>query len=281
MIRKIKRALELNTKYYLLRRTPIIVLSMERTGSTAMLSSLKRLGELVIGSHYLDPKKLGTRQFSGSARWATKHIIAKRKPAKVIALVRSPIENMLSTFARSDYGKQVVSTSDSENSQVEFSPEQLSEDFRETYLETDRYLWPLGWFDYEFLPTLGIDVFEHPFDQENGFGRIAQDPYDALILRTEMPDEKKVEIVAEFLGLPTFDMTRPAVASENRGRLPSGKPGHLTPYAAKYKALKQGIVIPQKYADAIVDSRHVRHFFTPEEREGLRTQYSGAVTQQS
>jgi len=280
-MRKVKRSLELNIKYFLLRRTPILILSMERTGSTAMLSSLKSRGELVIGSHYLDPQKLGTKKFSGSARWACKHIIRNRKPAKVIALVRSPFENMLSTFARSDYGEQELLASGSDNQSEQLSSERLSEDFRRTYLETDRYLWPLGWFDVEFRPTLGIDVFEHPFDQENGFARIHAEPYDALILRTELPDEQKVKIVADFLEIPNFEMTRPAAASENRGRLPSGKPGENTYYAAKYKALKECAVFPHKYVDSIIGSRHVQHFFSQKERDDMALKYGAKVPQQS
>lgn len=277
-MRKVKRALGLNFNYFLRRRTPTLVYSMERTGSVAMLNSLKTHGLFAIGSHYLDPEKLGTRRFSGSARWACRHIIRKRKPAKVITLVRSPIENMLSTFARIDYGEQQTPSSGIEDQAEPISPEQLSDDFRRSYLETNRYLLPLGWFKNEYYPSLGIDVYKHFFDREKGFGRIREQPYDALILRTEMPDEQKAEIVADFLEIPAFEMTRPAAASENRGSLPSGKPGDKTYYAAKYKALKQSIVIPKTYLESIVDSPHVKHFFTQQEREAMRAKYSRVRT---
>ena len=280
-MRKVKRAVELNINYFLLRRMPTIVFSMERTGSVAMLSSLKSHGAFVIGSHYLDPKNLGTGRLSGSALWACRHIIQKRKPAKVITLVRNPLENMLSTFARSDYGKHETQESEAASQAAPPSPDQLSDDFCRTYLETDRYLGPLGWFTNEFQAALGINVYEHPFDKENGYCRIRQEPYDALILRTEIPDEQKAKLAAEFVGLRSLEMTRPAAASENRGRLPSGKPGEKTHYAAKYKALKQKIVIPQAYLDAIVDSPHVKHFFAQDEREKMRAKYCGEVAQES
>ena len=280
-MRRIKRALELNINYFLLRRTPTLVYSMQRTGSRAMFSSLKSRGVFAIGSHYLDPKKIATPHLSGSARWACRHIIIKRKPAKVITLVRSPFENMLSTFARSDYGEQEPQESGAASQGVPPSPEQLSDDFCRTYLATDRYLRPLQWFANEFQPALGINVYQHSFDKQNGSCRIHQEPYDVLILRTEMPDEQKAELVAEFVGLRSIEMKRPAAASEKRGRLPSGKPGDKTHYASKYKALKQSIVIPQVYLDAIVDSPHVEHFFTQDERDKMRLKYCGDVAQKS
>ncbi len=278
-MRKIKRALELNINYFLRRRTPTLVYSMERTGSVTLLSSLKAHGVFVIGAHYLDPKKLATQRFSGSARWTSKHIISKRKTAKVISLVRHPIENMLSTFARTDYGEQEVHQEGAASQVEQVSPDQLSSEFRRAYLDGDRHLRPLGWFANEFQAALGINVYEHSFDKQNGFARFREEPYDVLIVRTELPDAQKAELVADFAGIPTFEIMRStAVGSDDRRRLPSGKPGDQTYYAAKYKALKQGVVIPQKYLDAIVDSRHVQHFFTQEERDEMRARYRGVMT---
>ena len=279
-MRKIKRALELNINYFLLRRMPILTYSMERTGSTAMFSSLKSQGVFAIGCHYLDPKKIATPLLAGSTRWACRHIIIKRKPAKVITLVRSPLENMLSTFARSDYGEQEARQNGAASQAAPLSPDQLSDDFYRTYLKTDRYLGPLEWFTNEFQSALGINVYEYSFDKQNGHGRIRQEPYDVLILRTEMPDEQKADLVAEFLGLSTFEFVKSSTVAVNDPRLlPSGRPGDQMCYADKYRALKQGIVIPQPHLDAIVDSRHVQHFFTQEERDEMRAKYCGEVAQ--
>ncbi|MCH8840269.1 MAG: hypothetical protein IH831_06255, partial [Planctomycetes bacterium] len=154
---------------------------MERSGSVALLSSLKAHGVFVIGAHYLDPKKLATRRRSGSARWASKHIISRRKPAKVISLVRHPIENMLSTFARTDYGEQEVHQEGVASQIEQVSPEQLSGEFCRAYLDADRHLRPLGWFGNEFQAALGINVYDHSFDKQNGFARFREEPYDVLI----------------------------------------------------------------------------------------------------
>lgn len=277
-MRKIKQALKLYINYFLWRRTPILVYSMERTGSIAVFSSLEAHKLFVIGSHYLDPKKLATQRLSGSARWASKYLIRKQKPVKIITLVRRPLENMLSTFARTDYGDKAAHQGES-TPQEEPCPRQLSEDFRRNYLETDRYLRPLEWFTSEFQSALGINIYEHSFDKQNDYCRLHENSYDVLIMRTELPDKQKAQLIADFVGIPSLKMVDPAVASVKRGRLPAGKPGDKTHYAAKYKALKQNLVISRAYLEAIVDSPHVQHFFTQEERDEMHAKFCGDFAQ--
>lgn len=274
-LKKIKRVLDLYLNYYLLRRTPIFVYSMERSGSVALLNALKSHGVFVIGAHYLDPRKTTTQRYSGSARWAAKHIISKRRPAKIISLVRHPIDNMLSTFARIDYGGQFIQQENDLPDKMQLNPDQVSREFCEAYLHTNRYLQPLQWFTSEFQAALGINVYDYPFDKQQGFAEFRAGPYDVLLLRTELSDEEKGRLVADFVGVAEIEMTNPTVASSVRRRLPPGKPGNQTEYAAKYKVLKEGVVIPQPYLDTIVDSPFVQHFFTQQERTKMREKYRG------
>lgn len=272
---RVKRALALHINYFVRRRTPTLVYSMERSGSVTLLHSLRSHGLFVIGAHHLDPQKLAQQPHSGSAGWASKHIISKRAPAKVISLVRSPIENMLSTFARDQFGRQTF-----EQAEVaeQPTPDQLSKEFCAAYLRADRHLQLLSWFETEFQAALGIDVYRQNFDKQDGFVRFREEPYDVLIMRTELPDSQKGKLVADFVGIRELKISNAALASETsasnkRRRLPPGKPGDQTDYAAKYEALKQHLVIPREYLDAIVDSRYVQHFFTVEQREAMRKRY--------
>ncbi len=275
---RIRRALGIYTNFFLRRRVPTLVYSMERSGSVPLLHSLQSQGVFVIGAHYLDPKKLAKQPHSGSAGWASRHIVSKQAHAKVISLVRSPIDNMLSTFAREDFGQQ---TSAQEDVVEQADPDQLSQQFVQDYLQTDRYLQPLRWFELEFQAALGVDVYRHPFDQQRGFVRFCAEPYEVLIMKTELPDDQKAKLVADFVGIPQLKISDPSLASETsasnkRRRLPPGKPGDQTDYADKYQTLKQHVAIPREYLNAIVDSQYVRHFFTVGERETLRTKYGGA-----
>jgi len=266
---KIRRALALYINYFLRQRTPTLVYSVERSGSVALLHSLQSHGAFAIGAHYLDPKKLSQQRHSGTAGWG------RRKPAKIISLVRSPIENMLSTFAREDFGQP---TKRPEEAAEQTTPEQLSNQFCQDYLQADRYLHLLGWFETEFQAALGIDVYQHTFDKTQKFACFREGPYEVLILRTEMDENQKATLVADFVGIPHLEISSAALvsktsASAKRRRLSPGKPGDQTDYAAKYKTLKQHVVIPQEYLEAIVNSQYAQHFFSEEERLAIKMKY--------
>ncbi len=280
-IKKIKRVLELNLKHHLLRLTPVLVYSMERSGSVALLNTLENAGVFVIGAHYLDPKKLATQPFSGSARWAATHIIRKRKPAKIISLVRHPIENMLSTYARTDYGSQSDRSLDASPESSRGHSDEVSREFCEAYLQANRHLHLLEWFTNEFQSALGVNVYDYPFDKQKGFAEFRAGPYDVLILRTELPDSDKAGLVASFAGIEGIEMASRSAPSKVRRRLPPGKPGHQTEYAEKYKALQESVVFPQSYLDSIVDSQYVQHFFTSEEQSAMRSRFGGGIKQES
>ncbi len=276
---RVKRALSLYANYFVFRRTPILVYSVERSGSVALLHTLQSQGLFALGAHYLSPEKLAQHR-SGSAVWASKHIVGKRKPAKIITMVRRPIDNMLSTFAREHYGQQ--GSVDTEAAGLA-SPAELSQDFCQSYLQSDRYLHPLQWFETEFQSALGIDVYQHPFDQEGRFSCFREGPFEVLMLGTELENSQKSKRVADFLGIPQLEISNPALASQTsasnkQSRLPPGKPGSQTAYAEQYKLLKQHVEIPKEYLENIVDSRFVQHFFSEQEREAIRLKYGGGMT---
>jgi len=276
---RVKRAVSLYMNYFFFRRMPILVYSVERSGSVSLLHSLQSQGLFALGAHYLSLEKLAQHR-SGSAIWASKHIIRKQKPAKIITMVRSPIENMLSTFAREYYGQQTA-----EQAKVECpsSPDKLSEEFYQTYLRSDKYWHPLQWFETEFQVALGIDVYQHAFDKHRRFARFREKSFEVLILGTELEDSQKSRLVADFVGVSQLEISNAAKASQTSAsnkqhQLPPGKPGSQTAYAKQYQQLKQHVEIPETYLDSIVDSRYARHFFSEEEREAIRLKYRNGTT---
>ena len=168
-MRKIKRALELNINYFLRRRTPVIVYSMQRTGTVAIFRSLTSHGEFALATHCLDQAKINTGCLSGSAKWACKHIITPRKKAKIISLVRNPIDNMMSVFARTQLASNTSGPNLGENDLSSLLSEDLVQRFIAEYFQSDRYLHQLEWFDSEFKAALGIDAYDYPFDKQQGY----------------------------------------------------------------------------------------------------------------
>jgi len=273
MMSRFRRALELYGNYFVKHRTPVIVYSVERSGSVALFHSLLAHGVFAIGSHYLsqDRIKKGCATGNGSARWASKHIILKGTPAKIISLVRNPIDNMVSTFARSDFGDRAAGASVDGSGEID--PAELTRQFRTCYLDAGRYLHPLTWFENEFQVALGIDVYGYAFDKQRGHARFRQGPFDVLLLRTEMEDPRKAKLVAEFLGLPDFTMEPASARSAAGPDMAPGRAGEQATYGRFYRVLKRYVTVPEEYLDTIIGSRYAQHFFPEETLRAMKRRY--------
>lgn len=266
IMERIKRAVDLNVNCYIKRKTPTIVYSMERTGSTSIFHSLLSHGQFAIVTHHLDLEMLQTRHYSGSALWACKHVILKKKPARIISLVRNPIETMLSVFARSEF-----SADQRDENEALPSSGELSELFHKRYLEAGCHRHQLEWFDAEYKDTLGVDAYRHPFDQEAGFVQFREGALDVLIVRTELDDTRKSGVVADFLGIPGFSMQRVTSGDDAQ----PGTEGDQATYREVYKKLLSSVTIQPEHLDAITGSRYVRHFFPREEIASMTERFQG------
>ena len=255
----LKRGLEVYVNFYLKRRSPTIVYAMGRVGSGALFSSLHAHGDFAFHAHVLDPANLKAqhRRMPGTSKWIYEHVIRKRKEAKIISLVRNPVACMVSAFAPRLKGRV-----DTDNGNEPPSAKELSDQFRKGYFDQQRHLQKLNWFDSEFKAALGIDVYRHPFPKETGYVQFREGPTEVLILTSELDDAVKGQAVSEFLGLTNVKISR-------------GRVGEQQAYGDIYKIFKQRATVPERYLDAIIDSRYAQHFFTQETLDAMRQKYRG------
>ncbi len=265
------RASRLYGNLYIRRRLPVLVYSVERSGSVALFSSIERSGVLAVATHYLTPAQARQGNVSGTALWAWRHLIGPRKPLKVMSLVRDPIANMISSFAREDLGRFAARSGSIE---AVPDPVTLSRRFVDDYLVPGRFEHPLRWFDTEFSVALGVDVYRHPFDTKRRYARFTEGPYDVLVLRTELPDAEKSQVVSEFLGAEV-QLLPPGSAMSSKPALVTGRPGDQAPYADQYRVLKRAAVVPEPFLGRISGSRFARHFFSEAEIQDMRERFSG------
>lgn len=254
---KLQRYLELNFDLFVRHRIPTIVYSMGRSGSTGLFNSLQARGEFVIFAHSLRPEILRQYLLPSAPKWASRHIIAPGRTARIISLVRNPVECMVSAF-----GSKLSARCDPVHGYAGVSVEDLSRQFTTRYFDRQRHLEKLHWFDTEFRPTLGIDVYQHPFDKEAGYSRFRAGPYDVLILRTGLPDARKAALVSDFLGVAGLQIGRARVREQQ-------------PIGELYRIFKEGVTIPVGYLVDIVNSKYARHFFTQDELDRTRQRYAG------
>jgi hypothetical protein len=80
------------------------------------------------------------------------------------------------------------------------------------YSQINRFLLPLRWYDEDFLPATGIDVYEHAFDRDSGCSIIEGDGLSILLMRYEKLDSLQ-DVVARFLGQKEFTIGLDNVSS--------------------------------------------------------------------
>ena len=254
---RLRRGLEVNFNLYVKRRIPTIVYAMGRVGSVALFRSLYAHGEFAIHAHILHPANMRAKgKRYGTPGWAHEHVIARRKRVRIISLVRNPLECMVSAFA-----PELTMPPVDGGGVPDLPSAELTRQFTSGYFDERRHREKLNWFETEFKPALGIDVYEHPFHREKGYARFREGACEVLILRTEMDDLAKAQVISDFLELRNFKVIRANV-------------GEQQSYGDAYRVFKERVRVPEAYLDEVLNSRFARHFFTPETLDATRSRFT-------
>ena len=285
MIRRLAgRSYNVSKRYALARmkrrEPPVVVFSMGKTGSTAIAQAVHdATGDRVFQIFRLDAERLeqaerryrvnnreakrrgrdsGTLPFRGALHlWESEHLLrhppSPAAPWTVITTVREPIAQAVSAFFHGAGRRGALK----DGSTFATLTDALVE---ERWVRT-----PLRWFDREFAPTIGIDVFEHPFDIDRAHGVIETPSERVLLIRQEnlatAPD-----VLAAFLGLA--HPVPVAVRNEAAQRAD----------AAIYRDFLANARIPTSLRDQAYGSRYARHFYADTELARLHERW-GAGTE--
>lgn len=237
--------------------TPVVIYQMGKVGSTSICNSLSDCGvSLVDQVHRIEPEHVDELVASRAARGLQPHspdhcnrglqlykqIIAPKRRAKFISLARNPIDRNVSAFFFNIFDRKSLLRS--------LSIPELIEEFLERYSHDV----PLTWFQKEPAVTVDIDVYDTPFPAERGYKTYQSGPFDLLVLRTEMPDPRKEELIQKFLGLTHFQIQRQNAGAEKG-------------YAETYRSFKENAQLPKSYLDRMLQSQYAQHFYTDREIE--------------
>ena len=256
---------------------PVLVYQMAKVGSSTVTWALRDAGiPNVFQVHLMHPDNI--RRFRakllklGWVRFRTnvdfnggflyKDIIEPGRKAKIITLVREPIGRNASFYFQNLHA---LWDADDAHESVELS--RLLSEFHDKF----NHRTCLTWFDKEFKPVLGVDVYEHPFPHDAGHLRINTDRYDILIIRSDLEDSSKAKCIEGFLGIDGLSLAPKNVGSQK-------------PYAATYRKFLDAVELPEGYVNEMLDSKYTRHFFSPEEIASIRAKWlgkDGAVNQPS
>lgn len=278
-VRSVKKLLWYPAKRHLYRRavqqvrlrktTAVLVYQMGKVASKSVALSVAQYpGFSVFHLHILSPSNyvaaeeqqrvlLGDNDVSymlDASQVVYDGLIATGLPVKIVTLVREPIgRNISAYFQNLDFW---CKTPDAHR---KIPMPELVERFLRDFPHHE----PLTWFDNEFRPATGVDVFSRPFPQEQGFQKIQTGPLEVLVLRHDLNDRIKTERLGELLGIPDFRLLRENTAEGKR-------------YREKYKEFQRSLRLPLTYIDEMLGSKYAQHFFPREELERIRGRWLGA-----
>jgi hypothetical protein len=229
------------------RHTPVIVYQMGKVGSTSLYYSLKKsYPGIVLHSH-----SFASSDNDWRIRELYKHCLANGRPLNIISLTREPIERNISAFFQNferdtgiPYRRDIFSL----------------EELKELFLKNYNHDIPLDWFDSHIKANFGIDVYASPFP-ECGSSTYSNGNIRILILRSEIDDADKTEVIKEFLDLLEFQMISKNVSSKKA-------------YAETYRIFRETVRLPSSYISRMCNSRYFNHFYTEEFVESVRKKWS-------
>ncbi len=245
---------------------PVLIYQMAKVGSSTVAWALRNAGvPNVFQVHLMSPDNIRRwRSKLRKFRWARlqtgldfnggmlyRKVIEPGIRAKIITLVREPIARNASFYF---HNLDVLWETADAHENVELG--RLVSGFREKFNHRSC----VDWFDSEFRPVLGVDVYEHAFPHEAGHTRISTDRYDILVMRSDLEDSSKKRCIEEFLGIKSLTLAPRNVGSQK-------------PYAAAYRKFLDALELPESYVGEMLDSKYARHFFAPEELSAIRARW--------
>ncbi|MFX0093127.1 MAG: putative capsular polysaccharide synthesis family protein [Candidatus Hodarchaeota archaeon] len=246
----------------------ILVFQMGKVGSRTITRSLEVLDIPTYHVHNLvcmSEEIVGNSFFAElNARYIYKHLIKglNCRKLKIISLVREPVvRNISAFFARinttSDYLSSIAR-------QKSLTLENLLDIFQ-NYFPHDQ---PLTWFDMELKPVFGIDVYNEPFPQTQGYKIYTGDHPDLLLLKLETLNDCAQEAFEKFLGIENFTMLKANIARHKA-------------YYPLYQHFLSAKLLPQPYIERMYASKYARHFYTEEELNRFQKNWVPQTTNES
>jgi Putative capsular polysaccharide synthesis protein len=214
---------------------PVLIYQMGKVGSLSLMKSLAASWPgLTIHTHAI----LRDKERDDKVNYVYRKVIRQGAPVFVISPVREPIGRNISAFFQ-NFERDVG---------LKYAESQFSiEDLIRIFLHHYDHDVPLRWFDKNFKPLFGMDVFQHDFPS-HGVQALEHKNTKLLLMRCELPDGVKESFVKGFLNLPAF-------------RLQSSNAGAEKDYGSMYKRFKEAFTPPDWYLSKMYESRYFNHFY--------------------
>lgn len=225
---------DLKTRYRLRYGNCVFLFQMGKVGSKTIHSSLKE--SCYTPMHFHD---INYNISYSEVRTIWRSIRSKRIRPKIITLVRDPFERNISSFFESFSRFNPYLSDKIDNYTVS--------ELIEIFLTYFPHRYPLDWLDYNIRCLVGIDVYKYPLRE--GTITISEDRADILLIKSELPNERKITALNGFL--PNLNLSH----LENKNI------GMSKDYAAIYNAFKAEIRFPSDLISEIKASKYYQKFY--------------------
>lgn len=250
-------------KYRFLKRDLVLVYQMGKVASSSIYYSLKESDNIVYHVHRLSEKhirelhktqleKTGLVESKAvderGVRLNNMFIKSNKRPIHIISLVRNPIDrNMSAFFQNKEYYTKKHDYSDTEK---------LTNLFYQLY-DHDT---PLNWFDREFKDCLNVDIYDSSFPKDKKYKLLKSNNYNILLMRVDLEDSIKENIISAFLGISNFKLKNKNVGIQKT-------------YNEEYKDFKRKINLSDSYMNKMLNSKFTNYFYTNSEISEIRSKW--------
>lgn len=182
-------------------------------------------------------------------------ILRRRRNLKIITLVRDPVGvNISSFFHNLSY------------SAYEFEQKKVK-NLEEAFFDKFNHDYALDWFDIEFLPVTGLDIYKHEFNKDAGFSIIRENNIECLAIKLEKLNDLE-KVIAEFVGNDKFKLLNHNISADKW-------------FNPVYQDFKHNTTFRQDYLNRIYSSKLAKHFYSDKEISKFKKRHlsSGATSE--
>lgn len=249
----------IRTIYHNPRRNIYLIYSMGKVGSSTFYSSLKEKIPLsaILHTHFLShnwlekilPQLHHSFHLNIHQGKATKEFLKKNqnRKKKIVTLVREPMSRAISDCFQN--WKHLYDSLDGKTSEDIF-----------LRLKNEDHHYTLSWFDSEFKEYLDFDIYSVPFNKELGHQTYYFDNFDLLCVKLEMLNKLDDDVFIDFFGFK-LDLKNSNLSKDK-------------PSKDLFKEVVSNYREDAIKLDAIYTSKYVEHFYTKNEIEQFKSQWS-------
>ncbi|MXO67074.1 putative capsular polysaccharide synthesis family protein [Altericroceibacterium endophyticum] len=173
-------------------------------------------------------------------------------PLYIITTIREPVSRNISAYFQNR--SRFLGIEDK-------IKESTIEKARRTFINHYPHSVPLLWFEEEFRPVTGVDVYRYNFDVDKKYSIIEEGRTRILIMHHDLADDGKLAALNALLGT---DISSLVIANEANNKS----------YADLYSRFGEEAKLPLELVLELLNSHYAKHFFSRQKRFEIASYWS-------